>query len=161
MSPLFRLALTSFILFSVSNVYSSDEPIEFKSPVYEQRYQVLTEEVRCLVCQNQSLADSHADLAQDLRKEIYNMIVSGKTDEQIIQFLVDRYGDFVLYRPALKENTWLLWFGPFLFLVIALVTAVIIIRKQSHSSNLKEDINEEQKKRLAKLLNTTSNKEKT
>lgn len=161
MKRLFQLASIPFFLFFISNVYSSDEPVEFKNPEHEQRYQVLTEEIRCLVCQNQSLADSHADLAQDLRKEIYNMIVSGKTDEQIIQFLVDRYGDFVLYRPSLKENTWLLWFGPFLFLVIALVAAVIIVKKQSHSDNLKADINEEQKKRLAKLLNTASNKEKT
>jgi len=158
MKKLFLISF--FILFFISNVYSSDEPVEFKNIKHEQRYYTLIEEIRCLVCQNQSLADSHADLAQDLRKEIVDMIVSGKQDEQILQFLVKRYGDFILYRPPLKENTWLLWFGPFLFLIIALITAIIIIRKQSKPENIKTIISEEQEKRLAELLNEDSNKEK-
>lgn len=160
MKKLFRLALIPFILFFVNSVHSSDEPVKFNNLEYKQRYHALIEEIRCLVCQNQSLADSHARLAQDLRKEIVDMIVSGKQDEQIIQFLVERYGEFVLYRPPLKENTWLLWFGPFLFLIIALITAAVIIRKQSRADNMNTDINEEQKKRLAALLNEDSDKEK-
>ena len=99
MKSLLQFALMFVILFS-NNVYSSDEPVKFKNQSHEQRYLSLTEEIRCLVCQNQSLADSNADLAQDLRKEIYDMIVSEKSDEQIIQFLVERYGDFVLYSRS-------------------------------------------------------------
>ena len=160
MKKLFRFALVPFVLLFINNVHSSDEPVKFKNQAHEQRYQTLIEEIRCLVCQNQSLADSNADLAQDLRKEIVDMIVSGKNDEQIIQFLVERYGDFVLYRPLLKENTWLLWFGPFLFLIIGLFSAIIIIKKQSRSNKLNDVIDEEKKQRLASLLNEDSNREK-
>lgn len=151
MKRLIKLSLIFVVLFS-NNVYSNDEPVVFNDQKLEHRYQSLIEKTRCLVCQNQSLADSHADLAQDLRKEIYNMVVSGKTDGQITQFLVERYGDFVLYKPPLKENTWLLWFGPFLFLLIGLIAAIIIIKKQS-VTNANNAMNEEQKKRLAELLN--------
>ena len=159
MKRLFQLIFISAVLFS-SHAYTSDEPIEFKNPQHEQRYQTLIEEVRCLVCQNQSLADSNADLAQDLRKEIYDMIVSEKEDDQILQFLVERYGDFVLYRPPLKENTWLLWFGPFLFLFIGLIAAIIVIKKQSASNKTDIEIDEEQKQRLAELLDEESNGDK-
>jgi cytochrome c-type biogenesis protein CcmH len=156
MKRLIKLSLILFALFS-NNVYSNNEPIQFNDHKLEQRYQALIEETRCLVCQNQSLADSNADLAQDLRKEIYDMIVSGKSDEQVIQFLVERYGDFVLYRPPLKGNTWLLWFGPFLFAFIGLFAAIIIIKKQSGANNIDTEMNEEKKQRLAELLNEESN----
>jgi cytochrome c-type biogenesis protein CcmH len=156
MKTLLKFALISIVLFS-STAYSGDEPVTFNNPQHEKRYQVLIEEIRCLVCQNQSLADSNADLAQDLRKEVYDMIVAEKEDDEILQFLVERYGDFVLYRPPLKENTWLLWFGPFLFLLIGLIAAIIIIKKQSTSNNTEMDIDEEQKQRLAELLNEDTN----
>jgi cytochrome c-type biogenesis protein CcmH len=155
--------IKSFVIFTllISNqAYSNDEPIEFTDKVLEQRYQSLLEETRCLVCQNQSLADSNAGLAQDLRKEIYNMLTSGKTDETIKQFLIERYGDFVLYRPPLKENTWLLWFGPFVFLIIALFFAIMFIKKQSRSENNDSDISEEQKQRLAQILKDNDNGDK-
>jgi cytochrome c-type biogenesis protein CcmH len=159
MNTLLRLVVISIITFSI-NVYSNDEPIEFNNPQHEQRYYDLIEEVRCLVCQNQSLSDSNAELAQDLRKEIIDMITSGKDNDYIIDFLVQRYGDFVLYRPPLKENTWLLWFGPFLFLIVGLITAIVIIRKQSSTDFLNTEINEEQEKRLEEMLNKTSNGDK-
>ena len=82
------------------------------------------------MCQNQSLADSNAPLAQDLRNEIYEMVNSKKNNNEILDFLVKRYGDFVLYRPPLKKNTWLLWFGPFLILIIAISIGIIVIKKQ-------------------------------
>lgn len=94
---------------------------QFPSPALEMRYQHLTEELRCLVCQNQSLADSNADLAEDLRTEVYTMLLAGKSDAEIVDFLVSRYGDFVLYRPPLKKTTVLLWFGPFAALAIGAV----------------------------------------
>src|SRR5690606_14098191 len=92
-------------------------PLVFNNSEQEQRFQDLTEELRCLVCQNQNLADSDAPLAQDLRKEIHNMLIDGRSDDEIRSFLVDRYGDFVLYRPALKGNTLLLWLAPALLLL--------------------------------------------
>ena len=98
---------------------AADTPFEFAQPEQAARYQRLAEELRCLVCQNQSLADSHADLAQDLRNEVYRMIPAGQSDREIIDFLVARYGEFVLYRPPVSPLTWLLWFGPALLLAIA------------------------------------------
>lgn len=96
----------------------ASSPLVFEDAGQEQRFQTLTEELRCLVCQNQNLADSDAPLAQDLRQEIHDMLIAGRNDEEIRTFLVDRYGDFVLYRPALKGNTLMLWLAPALLLLI-------------------------------------------
>ena len=124
-----------FIYSLLSNfAYANDEPVIFENKNLEERYYFLIEEIRCLVCQNQSLADSNAPLAQDLRNEIFKMIQANKSNIEIMEFLVERYGDFVLYRPPLKKNTWLLWFGPFLFLIIGFFVAVFVIKKQSEES---------------------------
>jgi cytochrome c-type biogenesis protein CcmH len=98
-------------------------------PVVEQRLVTIAEELRCLVCQNESLAGSRADLAQDLRREVRTLIKSGKSDAEIKEYLVTRYGDFVLYRPPVKPTTWLLWFGPLLLLVGAAWVLINIIRR--------------------------------
>lgn len=90
-------------------------------PVAEKRLQALSEELRCLVCQNQNIADSNAELAQDLRREIRGMIKNGQSDQQIIDFMVARYGDFVLYRPPVKGITLLLWAGPIVLLLLGLL----------------------------------------
>ena len=116
-----------------NNAYANNNPITFNNKNLEQRYYSLIEEIRCLVCQNQSLADSDAPLAQDLRNEIYKMIHSKKSNNQITNYLVERYGDFVLYRPPLKKNTWFLWFGPFQFLAIAFFIVFFVIRNQSRN----------------------------
>ena len=116
-----------------NNAYANNNPITFNNKNLEQRYYSLIEEIRCLVCQNQSLADSDAPLAQDLRNEIYKMIHSKKSNNQITNYLVERYGDFVLYRPPLKKNTWFLGFGPFLFLAIAFFIVFFVIRNQSRN----------------------------
>ena len=116
-----------------NNAYTNNNPITFNNKNLEQRYYSLIEEIRCLVCQNQSLADSDAPLAQDLRNEIYKMIHSKKSNNQITNYLVERYGDFVLYRPPLKKNTWFLWFGPFLFLAIAFFIVIFVIRNQARN----------------------------
>ncbi len=89
---------------------------QFDDPAKQARYEHLVEELRCLVCQNQSLADSDADLAKDLRDEVYGIIESGKSEDEAVKFLTDRYGDFVLYRPPFKPITVLLWAGPLLIL---------------------------------------------
>jgi cytochrome c-type biogenesis protein CcmH len=160
MIRLLNSILISIILFFTHSVIANDEPVQFSDKNQKQRYYALIDEIRCLVCQNQSLADSNADLAQDLRKEVYDMIISGKRDDQIIEFLVERYGDFVLYRPPLKQNTWLLWFGPFLLLIIAVIVALIIIRKQSKTNAIRTDISKEEQQRLSEILNEDSNKDK-
>ena len=116
-----------------NNAYTNNNPITFNNKNLEQRYYSLIEEIRCLVCQNQSLADSDAPLAQDLRNEIYKIIHSKKSNNQITNYLVERYGDFVLYRPPLKKNTWVLWVGPFLFLAIAFFIVIFVIRNQSRN----------------------------
>jgi cytochrome c-type biogenesis protein CcmH len=100
------------------------ETYEFDSPQIEADYNKLVDELRCLVCQNQNLAGSDADLAQDLRRETYEMLSQGKSPQQVVDFMVERYGDFVLYRPRFKSNTYLLWLGPFLLLMCVLVILV-------------------------------------
>ena len=92
-----------------------------QDPVVEARLVVLSQELRCLVCQNESLASSQAELADDLRREVRELIRQGKTDPEVKDFLVSRYGDFVLYRPVVIPLTWVLWFGPFVLLLVALV----------------------------------------
>ena len=100
------------------------------APEHEARYYSLLDELRCLVCQNQTIAESDADLAKDLRDEVKKMLQAGATDSEITEFMVNRYGDFVLYRPPVKPRTWLLWFGPLVFLVIALAVLAQVVRKQ-------------------------------
>ena len=112
-----RPGLALLLWLAAALAHAADTPFTFKDATEETRYQRLTAELRCLVCQNQSLADSHADLAQDLRAEVYRMLQSGQTDQQIVDFLVARYGEFVLYRPPVSALTYALWFGPPLLLV--------------------------------------------
>jgi cytochrome c-type biogenesis protein CcmH len=119
-------------LFVFTNVPAIDTPMEFNDPATELRFKKLTEELRCLVCQNQSLADSHAGLAQDLRNEVYRMVIAGDSDKEIIAYMVSRYGDFVLYRPQVKNTTYLLWFGPFLMLLIAVIVIARVIRLRAN-----------------------------
>ena|SRR6266568_8398920 len=103
------------VCFAPSLMAKEAQPNE--DPQIEQRMKVLTEQLRCLVCQNETLADSRADLAEDLRKEIREQMKAGKSDQEIIAFLTQRYGDFVLYKPPVKSTTYLLWFGPFVLLI--------------------------------------------
>jgi cytochrome c-type biogenesis protein CcmH len=107
------------------------EPLEFRDHAEEQRYQKLLRELRCLQCQNQSLADSPANVASGLRLEIYRQMQTGKSDEEIKAFLVDRYGEFVLYRPKVKGGTLLLWFGPFVILALAGTALRLHLRRRA------------------------------
>lgn len=108
-----------------------EELREFDTPAQRERYRALLGEVRCLVCQNESLASSNADLAQDLRDEIYRLVVEeGRSKQAAIDFLVQRYGDFVLYRPPVQPSTWLLWFGPLLMLAAGAAAAAVVIRRR-------------------------------
>ena len=135
------------------------EAFKFDSKAEEQHFKDLIEELRCLVCQNQSLVDSDAELAHDLRAEVYDMIQAGKGDEEIITFLVDRYGDFVLYNPPVKPSTWLIWFGPFVLLLIA---GFVLLRAVRNQKNIPvAEITPEERARLdAALGNTTPEQDK-
>ena len=113
-----RRWLLGLLLLGVGASGFAVEVRDFDDPEKQARYERLIEELRCLVCQNQSLADSDADLAKDLRDEVYGIIQSGKDEGEAIRFLTDRYGDFVLYRPPVKAITLLLWGGPLLILLI-------------------------------------------
>lgn len=112
-------------------------------PALNARYQALIREVRCLVCQNQTIADSNADLASDLRREIREMLESGATDNEISDFLVARYGDFVLYRPPVQPNTWVLWGGPAAMVVIGLVVFARVMRTRSRQPLDEDELDEE------------------
>ncbi len=123
-------------------------------PVIEQRLIVISEEMRCLVCQNESLAGSRSELANDLRREIRTLIQEGKTDEQIRTFMVDRYGDFVLYRPPVKPITWLLWIGPFIILLVGIAGLLIYLRRRNHIVP-STTLSEEENRRVDSLLKDT------
>ena len=115
---------------------SAAEPVRtFDSPAERDRYHALLEDLRCLVCQNQSLESSDADLAQDLRNEVYRLVVvEDRSIEAATEFLVQRYGDFVLYRPPMRPTTWLLWFGPLLMLIAGAVVAGGVIRQRRRAA---------------------------
>ena len=106
------------------------EPRGFTTPEHEQRYHSIIDELRCLVCQNQTIADSNADLASDLRREVYRMVEDGQSAEEIAGFMVARYGEFVLYRPALEGRTLLLWIGPFVLAAAGLVVLFAHLRRR-------------------------------
>ena len=143
-----RIILLLTLLGFVTLTHSADTPFEFERLDEEQKYKELVSEIRCLVCQNQSLADSHAGLAQDLRNEIYHMVREGTAKKDIIAFLVARYGDFVLYRPPLKSTTLLLWFGPFLILLVAALAAFILVKNRAAKEVTELDSDQQEKIRL-------------
>ena len=103
--------------------------LDFDTIEQETRYKQLAEKLRCLVCQNQSIADSNAGLAQDLRRELHRMVLEEQSDQAIYTYMVNRYGDFVLYDPPMKSSTFMLWIGPFLLLLIGLVVLILVIRR--------------------------------
>ena len=124
------IVLLASLLLSVSLVAKEAAPLA-EDPAVEKRLVNIAEELRCLVCQNESLAGSQADLAKDLREEVRGLIKSGQSDAEVKEFLVSRYGDFVLYRPQVKPVTYALWAGPFILLLIGVVALVSYLRKRS------------------------------
>jgi len=110
---------------------NSIEVYTFDNEEQEKVYQSLIEDLRCLVCQNQNIAESNAELANDMRRKTYEMIKQGKTEKEISEFMVTRYGDFVLYRPPFKPMTWLLWFGPVIVFIIGMIFVVRFMRSQN------------------------------
>jgi cytochrome c-type biogenesis protein CcmH len=126
----------------------------FDTPEQEMRYKTLINELRCLVCQNQNLADSNAELAGDLRQQTYSMIAQGKTDKEIVDYMVARYGDFVLYRPPFKSTTFLLWVGPLILLLVGLIVTIVYVRRRNRE--IGPDMSGTELQRAKQLLNNGS-----
>jgi len=137
-----RLAAVFAMLLCCGIAHAID-PLQFKDREQEVRFQNLTKQLRCLVCQNQDLADSDADLAKDLRKQVFDMMQAGKSDAEIKQYLVARYNDFVLYDPPLKAGTVLLWFTPGVLLLVGAGVLVHILRKRARPAAAELDPGED------------------
>jgi cytochrome c-type biogenesis protein CcmH len=144
------LALILLMLVAGAAVAREAAPVS-DEPALEQRVMRLSTELRCLVCQNETLADSRADLAIDLRNQIRDQMRTGKTDDEIKAWLTDRYGDFVLYRPPVKSGTWMLWFGPFV-LLIAAVAALLGYLHRRRARTAGAQVTAEQHRQAQALL---------
>jgi len=126
------------------------EAFDFTGNVDEERYKQLIIQLRCLVCQNQSLADSDAGLAHDLRREVWELMDSGKSDQEVVDYLVARYGDFVLYNPPVKPSTYILWYGPFVLLVVGALLLWRILRQRQ--AQTKPEFSAAERERLQQIL---------
>ncbi len=127
----FLLLFFSFFI-SINSIYA-DELYPFSYKKQEVQFQYLLKELRCPVCQNQDLADSNADVAKDLRQEVYKMVLDNKTDDEIISYLTARFGDFILFKPQLKSATLFLWYGPVIFVLVGLLVFIKSIKRKSHA----------------------------
>ncbi len=151
------LLIASIIVFFVSLLlanatYSQVDTFEFDTEEQQNRFRTLSNELRCPMCQNSNLSGSTGGVAEDLRREVHRMIMEGMSDSEIIQFMFERYGDFILFRPRLTAGTVLLWFGPLLFLFIGGLFAFGILRRARKISDSDTELNKSQQKRLQQLL---------
>lgn len=129
-----RYALLLAVLFLACQATAIDAGRAFDDPAEQERYERLIQDLRCLVCQNQSIADSNATLASDLRREVRDLMEAGQSDDQIRSFMTERYGDFVLYRPPVRPRTWLLWSAPALLLLGGIGIAVLVITRRARAA---------------------------
>ena len=134
-----RACLLACLLAVGGQALAIDTEAAFDDPVLQHRYEAINRELRCLVCQNQTIADSNATLAQDLRREVREMIAAGKTDDEIRDFMIERYGDFVLYRPRMTAQNFLLWAAPALLLLGGAVAVVRVVRKRTQEAELEPE----------------------
>ena len=143
------LVLTTLTTLMAATAYAKEAPTVAADPVLEKRVMALSAELRCLVCQNQTIADSNAELAIDLKNQVREKLGQGMSDKDIIDYMVQRYGDFVLYRPPVRGTTWLLWFGPFLLLVVGIFfLGLKLSRRRTQADALPES----EMRRAAQLL---------
>ena len=150
-----RLLLACAAIVLALNATAKEAAPLAEDPVVEQRLVNIAGELRCLVCQNESLAGSQADLAKDLRREVRGLIKEGKSDQEVKDFLVSRYGDFVLYRPQIKPETYLLWAGPFVLLIAGIVVLVRYLRRRG-AQVAAAPLSEEERKRAEELRKADS-----
>ncbi len=155
---LFYIAVMADI--TVTNTaFAAVDTFEFATPEQQQRFRRMSDEFRCPMCQNTNLTGSNGGVAEDLRREIYLMIIDGKTDDEIEQFMFERYGDFVFYRPRLTIETILLWFGPLLFFILGAWIVLGIVRRAKASSQEPVELNEVEQERLRNLLETVKDRD--
>lgn len=143
------LAASAVSAASAASAQVQEAPLVAANPELEKRVMALSEELRCLVCQNQTLADSHAELAMDLKQQVREKLASGMSDKDVVDYMVARYGDFVMYRPPMKGSTFLLWFGPFVLLAGGIL---VLVRKLSRRQTPQADVPDTDLKRAASLL---------
>jgi cytochrome c-type biogenesis protein CcmH len=147
-----------FVLFLSLNslpTFAAIDTYQFQDAEKQARFQKLTNELRCPKCQNQNLADSNAEIAADLRAKIHIMLEENKSDEDIIKYMLERYGDFVLYQPRLSKQTFLLWYLPAFLLFVGIITIVLIVRfrkKSTQSQSENNELSTEQQQKLAEIL---------
>ena len=145
---LFGLAAALFVAAGHANVIQS---YDFDTEAQEQQFFRLTEELRCPQCQNQSIADSNAGISEDLRREVHRMVLEGADDKTVIEFMLDRYGEFILYRPKFENKTLVLWLGPLVLLLFGLFMVFVLVRKHRPAVE-DESMADKDRARLEKLL---------
>ncbi len=150
-----KLLLSLFLL--SQSVHAEIEVYQFKTPELELRYQNLTEELRCLVCQNQNIADSHAELAQDLRRKVYEKLNAGESNDQIIDYMTERYGDFVLYRPPFNLKTLILWIAPILTILVGCIGFWSLLKRRKDAE---PQLSASEREKLNQLLQTKMSNKK-
>lgn len=149
-APITLIAVVGLLLAFATNALAV-QPLRFDDPAKQQRFETLLKELRCLVCQNQSLASSEAGLATDLRQAVHAKVDAGQSDAEIRQYLVDRYGEYVLYRPRLNRKTWLLWFGPAFLALAGLLALIITVKKRARIFS-EDALENSDRERLQQLL---------
>ncbi len=159
----YKTVLFSLLLALISfSSYAGEATTMAADPVLEKRVMAVSHELRCLVCQNQTIADSDAELAVDLRNQVREMLVAGKTEDEIVDYMVVRYGDFIRYRPPVKSTTYILWFGPFVLFAVGLGLLVLNIKKRKPNANQSdvETLSSDELTRIKDLLKQTSGEDK-
>ena len=157
--PKFLSFLALVLVFVASTGHAGIDTYEFDTNEDRDRYNRFIDELRCPKCKNQNLAGSNAPIAQDLRRELYRLIQEDKNDEAIIEFMVSRYGDFVLYRPPLQKNTYVLWYGPIAMLLLGIVILALIIYRRSKTPNINGGLTDGEQERLEAFLTATKQTE--
>lgn len=152
MNKLLATLSLSFACLLPAITLGADAPSAAADPALEKRVMAIAEELRCLVCQNQTIADSHAELAVDLKNQVREMLQKGQSESQIKEYMVQRYGDFVLYRPAVKNSTWMLWLGPFVLLIAALIFLVLKLKKRNTRLASEKGLSDVAQRRADQLL---------
>ncbi len=148
----YRTLLTACLLLLSAHAHAVDPDERLTDPALESRARAISTELRCLVCQNESIDESHAGLARDIRILVRERLTAGGSDTETIQSIVDRYGDFVLLRPPVRPATWLLWFGPAALLVVGLTASALWLRRRSVPPEATEALTPEEQRKLERLL---------
>ncbi len=144
-----KWGLLTFLLIWMPSGEAAIEAFEFANSAQEARYRALTSELRCPKCQNQAVSDSNAELSADFRQRVFEMIQANQSDTEIVEYFVSRYGDFVIYRPPLRPGTFLLWFGPIIFVFLSTLGVAIWIARRNATQG---PLSEQERNRLAQLL---------